>query len=510
MFTPPVERALAVCIAIALGAAAFIMLYGLVGPEPLGHDESVYLTKARSWIDGSPADQWGVYRPIAMSAFGWIALQFSDAEQTMRLFGVIFGALTPVIVFLLFRRIANVFVGLAAGALVISSPLFLEQAPQFLNDIPSSTILFALMLVIYLYYESAGKSTIIYLAAPLAALAFYIRYGTTTSLIMIGLFSYLILLPRFLKKNGHDFAMLGKTILLSFALVVPHIIHALFTTHSPFGILKRAEEVAHRAYLGEGLVMYVSWLPNELAGWPIGGLAIFASIAIIVILFRRDWREYFAAPAWAGWIGLGTFLLTGLLVHAEARYVFFPMILLAGSGLAIISLAIAYWSPLLARATLVLVAIFLLVYAVPSFSTTKAFLEGKQNDRYRLAYIKASNAIRADVGTDSCTLFAIGTYSPSLSWYSRCAIHLVSSRPAFERDFAEAEGTKRYSIILTKIVEPQVTPQRADEFGVALEEMFRESSLGARGDLVVYRLQKKPEIIATTTPSATTTPGVVE
>jgi hypothetical protein len=500
------SRALHIAVLVILTGSTFVALWSLLSTQPFGHDEAVYLAKARSWIDGSPANEFGVYRPIGMAAFGWLFLQFGDSESMVRIFGALFGAMGIGIMFLFFQRISNMWAALAATAVIATSTLFLREAPQFLNDIPSSMLLIALMWIIYVHFLSAGKSNVIYLAAPVAALAFYLRYGVIMAFAVIAVVSYLVLLPRFLKKEGADFTRLGKTILLFGALLVPHILHSIVTTKSFFGILRLGEDIAGRKYLGEGLVTYLEWLPGGLAGWMLEGTAIFGVIATLIILFIPKLRHAHGTLLWTGSIGLYAFILTGLLVHAEARYVFFPLVLLSGTGVLSAYYFVEKWSKIAAQAYMMLLVLGTLYLGMANYKETELFYTGKEADVYRMAYLEAADAIRNDSGTKGCSVWAITTYRPALAWYSKCNTYSVTTKARFERDRAFHPEKTHYSIVLTKVSGNQLTTETAPEFGVMLTEVFRSSKSGYRGDLVVYRIDDAlplpaivPSLISTTT-----------
>lgn len=500
-------RALSITLLAVLMGATFFALWSLLSTQPFGHDEAVYLAKARSWIDGSPANEFGVYRPIGMAAFGWFFLQFGDTESTVRIFGALFSALGIGIIFLFFKRLANVWAALAVAVVVATSTLFLREAPQFLNDIPSSILLIASMWIIFVHFLSAGKSNIIYLAAPVAALAFYLRYGVVMAFLVIAGVSYLVLLPRFLKKDGVDFTRLGKTVLLFAALLVPHILHSIVTTQSFFGILRLGEDIAGRKYLGEGLVTYLEWLPGQLGGWVLEGAAILGILATLVILFIPKLRRAHGALLWTGSIGLYTFFLTGLLVHAEARYVFFPLVLLAGTGILSIYYFFEQWSKMAAHAAMAIVVLGSLYAGSAHYRETELFYAGKETDVYRLAYLEAADALKADSGSNGCSLWAITTYRPALAWYSKCNTYSVTTKARFERDRAFNPEKKMYSIVLTKVSGGQLDAEIATEFGASLSEVFRSSNSGYRGDLIVYRIDEmmpSPTMIPNTLLSTTT------
>src|SRR3989344_4878468 len=180
---------------------SFLLLWHITGSQSLRHDEAVYLTKARSWIEGTPANEWRIYRPIGTAVFGWIFLLFTNSEPLLRIFGDIFGALSLVFIYLLFKLMSNVWVALSIVFVVCTSPVFLQHAPQFLNDIPAGGLLVGSLWLIWDHYEKAGRSKLIYLTAPLAILSFYTRYGVAISLGSIGLLSLLTLAKKFSSKK---------------------------------------------------------------------------------------------------------------------------------------------------------------------------------------------------------------------------------------------------------------------------------------------------------------------
>ncbi|MDO8572394.1 MAG: glycosyltransferase family 39 protein [bacterium] len=478
---------------LILGSTLFI-LGSLVSSQPFGHDESVYLTEARSWIDGSPADEFKIYRPIGMAGFGWIFLNFGDSEVFVRFFGVIFGAVALLFVHLLFKRMFNIFVALGITITVGTSTLFLQEAPLFQNDVPSSGLLIGILWLLYIYYESAGKSKVIYFVGPLAALAFYLRYGVVSALGIIGVLTLLVLVPKFIKKEGVDYSKLGTSLIISILLFVPHFIQSLVVEGKLLGILSRSGEAAGRQYLGEGLLDYIRLLPNELGGWALGITAIIGTIVTVVIIFRKNLRENYAGLLWIGSIGLLNFIVTGLLVHAEARYVFFPMVLLSGTGIASLYYLMRNWPKAFINS---LIAIFLLgvmFYGVNSYQEINSFFRTKEMDLYSVAYVKASEAIRYDsTDNNGCAIWAIPTNRPRVSWYSKCNTLKINNAATFKKDFRIHLRKDHYSIVRATLKEPQINQDVAVEFDIILTEIFRTENLSKLygGDLIVYRVTRK-------------------
>lgn len=469
------------------------ILGSLVSSQPFGHDESVYLTKARSWIESTPADQFVIYRPIGMVSFGWIFLQFGESEKVVRTFGVIFGAVAILFIYLLFKRMFNAWVAVSVVGVVGASSLFLREASQFFNDIPSSGILIGVLYLLYIHYETAGKSKSIYLAGPLVSLAFYIRYGVATTLTAIGVLSFFILFPKFREKENVSYSKLQTALIFSIFLFIPHLFESYILMKDPLGILSLSGKVAGRKYLGEGLIDYIRWLPSELGGWVFGITAIIGIIVTIIIIFRKDLRQNYVSLLWIGSIGLLNFILTGLLVHAEARYVFFPMILLVGTGIA----GTYCWARNLSKITAnLLVTFFLLItlyFGVTNYQNVNSFFREREANKTSMAYIEALKIIRKDSSSKNGCALWLAPFRPTASWYSRCNILTINDVATFEKDIRIHLNEDLYSLVFTKLKESQITQGKSEKYGVILTEIFRANKL-SYGDLIAYRMTRKDTI----------------
>lgn len=480
-----------ILILASIFCGTFFILWSLAGSRSFGHDESVYLTKARSWIESTPADEFEIYRPNGMPALGWVFLHFSDSEKFVRLFGVIFGALTTSFVYLFFKRMFKVLIALTVVGIVVTSSLFLQEASLFQNDIPSSGLLIGTLWLLYIHYETAGKSKSVYLVGPLAAFAFYLRYGVASALGVIGVLSIFILGPRFLKKDNVNFTKLSYSLIISIILFAPHFIQSLIVEKSILGILSKSGAAAHRIYIGEGLINYIKWLPGELGGWILGITAIMGIVAVVIIISIKDLRQTHVSLLWIGSIGLLNFIVTGLLVHAEPRYVFFPMILLSGTGIAGAYYLIRNWSKIFANLLIVIFLLSIIYFGVNNYREANSFFETKEADPYASAYVRASEAIREDsTSKDGCAVWALTSNRPKISWYSRCNTLRIIDVDTFEKDFRTYIRKDHYSVVRSKLKEGQIDQDNAERFGVVLTEIFRTENLSKiyGGDLIVYRI----------------------
>ena len=51
---------------IAIGLSLVAVYALLISGGPLGHDDAVYAVKGLSWLDGTPATGFEIYRPVGM------------------------------------------------------------------------------------------------------------------------------------------------------------------------------------------------------------------------------------------------------------------------------------------------------------------------------------------------------------------------------------------------------------------------------------------------------------
>lgn len=473
---------------------AFLVLGSIVGSQPFGHDESVYLTKARSLISGTPADEFMIYRPIGMAAFGWVFLNFNDSEIFVRFFGVFFGAMSLVFLYLLFKRLFNIYVALFTVITTGTSTLFLQQAPLFQNDIASSGLLFGVLWILYAYYESAGKSRAIYFIGLLAALAFYIRYGVVTALAIVGVLTLLFLAPRFIKKENVDYSKLSVSLIISILLFVPHFIESFIAEGKLLGILTRSGAAAGREYLGEGLISYIKWLPSELGGWIFGIVAMTGIFATVIFLFKKDLRESFPNLLWIGSIGILNFLVTGILVHPEARYIFFPVALLVGVGIASLDYLIRGWSRFATNSSYIIFLVILLTYGATNYLMADSFFRARESDPYAVAYAEVARIIHSDSGNSSgCVVWTIPTNRPRVSWYSQCSTPKIGDAALFEKDFDTYLRKNHYSLVRASLPESQINKDSEEKYKIQLTEIYRTTNLSKLygGDLIVYRISRK-------------------
>jgi hypothetical protein len=236
---------------------------------------------------------------------------------------------------------------------------------------------------------------------PLAAAAFYVRYGSLGIVGALALAAAIVWRRR-LRDNAGP---LAAAVVVAAACAVPHVVHSLIATGRPFGILAQASFAAGRAYTGDGLVFYASawWL------W-LGPLAAVCALAgLVAAAARRD-----EVTAFAGLASVLALVALGLDAHGEARFVLVPEVLLVAAGTDAI-IARAFPRPKLAAA----------LCAIAFVGAAAATEVGLARERRTFGVaVRAAEVVRGAAGGAPCAVIA-GKWT-QLEWYSGCAGAVVS------------------------------------------------------------------------------------
>jgi hypothetical protein len=326
--------------------------------EPyLGHDESVYAGKARALATGVPTVGWMVYRPLGLPLLGSLGLHLGGGAASLRRLALVLGVLTVLVVHAVAARVTTRRRAAVAVLVVVSGATFIRRLPEFLDDIPSAGLL---LLTAYLVLRSRrpGGRWALPVAAVTGVLALLVRYGAAAGLITIAAAAVVSWGPRVWLRAWRE--LLGALAVLAAGLA-PLAVYGARMTGSPIGPLLRAEDSAHRAYLGEGLVYYLQAFPWKLAG-VVGAVALTAALAGLVGDARRVLRARTPAllpdapgardaraarrgpdPAdtsvdrsrerlFLGLAAVGELLLLGLVAHGESRFALFTVMTLVILG----------------------------------------------------------------------------------------------------------------------------------------------------------------------------------
>lgn len=409
--------ALAAVVATAVGL-------GLGRANPLvAHDEAVYSGLARSWTGPLPAAGFQVYRPVGISVLGAGVLRLfgtgtgPDGQLLLlRGLAVLLAVVALGVMFLLGRAVTTPARAATAVLVVLASATFERRTYEFMNDIPAAAML-CLTALFLLQAMRSGRLRPLLLAVLAGLVAFYLRYGALSGVLALGAATVLADGPRAWWARRRQLAV---AIGAGLAGMLPFAVYSMRRTGSPWGVLSRAQEVAHNAYPGAGLVHYLMWAPIRLLG-NLGGPVLLAAALALVLALRRppgdDRRRRYVLLAGAA---LLQSVALGLTAHAEERFVYFPLMAAALVGVDAIARAAGRYG----RPAVAFVAVFAVLQMPASFW-------------FEWHHVGALQAEDVAMGAAAHRLvappcLALGPRwgpapDPEVGWYSGCDVRTVSS-----------------------------------------------------------------------------------
>lgn len=423
----------------AIGFVLVALLPLVLGGETLGHDESAYALKARSWLEGTPQSGWAIHRAPLLSLWGYLALAVGGDEGALRVFGWASVGGLAMATWWLGRRTSGRVVAPVAALVIVASPAILHRGTEFLTDLPSAALLVTVMAIMWreLGERTAGATYRLLWVLPLAWAAFYLRYQSALSLGLIALAAALIWWRRITARPGPIIAVTG----IGLAGLTPHFVHATSETGSPLGILLFTGEVAGREFVGEGLVDYAALLRGPLLGL----VALPLIAGFIWWLFSR-WSDgserklalFLAIPT------LGQVILLGLVSHGEARFVFFPIALLAIGGVAGIIDMTTRWRPRLESGARLALMSLLIGSVGLSVGAARRSVENRilSNEPVELA----AELVRDSALGDECGVLT--SYTPQVTFYSGCMTQRFEPSRVPADELGRLRGDTRFMILV--------------------------------------------------------------
>lgn len=398
----------------------------------LSYDEAMYASKARSLVADIPAAWWPVHRPPGLPVLGILAAPAGFSDASMRAVTLVLGLVNLGLVWALARTIWGSAAGLIALAAAVSTRVVLRELPRFHNDLVSTAALVLLMLLLWSQFERRSAPNRLLLAAgPIAAIAFYMRYGSALPIVVIGAVA-IVLWGR--KMLAHA-RLVGATAAIAALLALPHVLYAVTATGSPGGILSAASAAANTERPSIAIRNYLQWIPTRLGAplaWLVGIIGV-----VHAGLLGVEWLRSRAMPSILRrhiWI-LGTAAASALLIaiasHAEPRYQLFPLMLGLVAGAGAIASAIESIdrdarlgprAPLVARVGL---ATVIVVLALP------AVLEARLDYASRVEaprWWAETGALIAADADGPCRV--ITSVPPLVGWYAGCEMDLLAERPS--------------------------------------------------------------------------------
>lgn len=395
----------------ALAAWLAVAAIGLVIGAPLGHDEAAFAITARG---DQPVGAW-LYRSDGTVAVARLGLLLGGADWQLRIASAALGATVVIAAFAVGRAAFSARTGAWAAALVAGAHPMALRSAQLLSDLPAAAAILGGIAVLVgeldgeLDGDRGGDPGCdprrarrprwrVVAAAPLFAAAFYLRYGSApvigVALAAAGLVWWRAIAARPLPALA--------TVAVLAALLIPHLVHSVHATGSVLGILEISAGVPRRAYVGEGLVTYLTSNPLQFYGVLIAPVMLAGVVGLVQTRRRAPW--YLAIVA------LGQLVALGLHNHGQSRYVFVAAVLLAVIGVDAV-----------ARIGRPGVALALVAAAwLGAVATQAVVCRGAALSRAPI--VRVADAIRADAGGRPCA--AVAAIVPQVKWYARCQVYL--------------------------------------------------------------------------------------
>jgi hypothetical protein len=420
-------QALVVAAVVVWTTAAVIQLW--IGPA-LGHDEACYVTDAQRWWAGEPA--LFNYRSVGTELLAMPAVAFGWDEVGLRALAAVLGLLVPLGAFALARasfddrRIAPWTAAVLAGA----HPMIVQNA-QLLGDLPAAgLVLLGLAIVVRELSRGGGPTWRLAGAAPLFAAAFYVRYGSVTVLAVMAVAAIAIYGRAILSRPLPIVAL----VVVGAGLLAPHVLHSVRETGSVLGLINEGAQATRLAYLGEGLVTYVTVNPFHYYGFATVPLVL----AGLVMALTRSRPARFL-----GLVAVGQVVALGIRSHAEPRYMFISVALLVILGVAA---AVRGFDRLRGQArTAALVAALAAVIACWGIALVKARRVALSRRASLAGLADLGARIAADAGGRPCTV--ILRTGPQVAYYSGCeSYYLSAERPLPSHRRAYVVSVPTYSI----------------------------------------------------------------
>lgn len=392
----------------------------LIGADgPFGWDESVYAVRARSWVHPeSLSSGWAEIRPPILPLIGTLPVLAGGDEWQFRLIGLLSGVGLVLGAWWLARGIAGPVAGVLAAAAVYVAPYAQRESALFLTDVPAAALLLWAMGLLWRELElnpRPGRGLV--LAATLGAIAFFMRYGSTTALAPMAITSLALWWRRILTY----WRVVVVAVAVLAAALILHLIHSSMAMGSPLAILGAAREVVSPDRRGNlPIDEYQAYLPAILGG-VLGFYLLAAGVGALGFrladsVLRGEIGRSTRAALFLVVTGTGhVLLLVSGVGHAEPRFFLFSTVLFIVAGSAVVAGLVRtlppYWRPV------ALVVAALMVVAVRSDGIEQALTRASSTNGYYEPFEILGTEIR-EASSDRC---GVVTESESLvAWYSGC------------------------------------------------------------------------------------------
>jgi 4-amino-4-deoxy-L-arabinose transferase-like glycosyltransferase len=472
-----------ILVVVAIGAV------WLIGQAiPLGWDESVYGSKSRSLLTDNPSSTWAIYRAPGLPVVGLLGGVFGFTDGNLRGVALLLSLGALLMAWAFARALWGPLGAIVALLTIAGSPVVIAEIALFHTDLPSAGLLLALMLLVWHEFERRPEpSRLLIAAAPLAALAFYLRYGSILPIGGIGIAAVALWHRSMLRNKG----LVGLTVALAALLFAPHVLEAISRMGSPLGIIASAGEQVDTSEPIATAARYLGWLPSQLAH-RLGFVVMLAGVvhAVIVAIDTIRRRELGPVARRYLWLFVPAGVTTvGLMLqsHPEQRHVLFPVLLAIIAGAGAVSTAVAW---LRARPGLasrqgvldgaVVVGILLVAVIAGSVGARRlVVLEREGNESHWQPAVG-----RAIDGDADGPCFVATSVPPIIEWYSRCAASPFTTRGA--EGLGASGSIEPTYIVFSNIDERRSSPTTIERYRELLERAA--DPVNGPPDVEIYRL----------------------
>lgn len=376
---------------------------------PIGHDEAQYSLAAQDLLAGEPL-RWS-YLSIGMVFLSMPGVVLGHGELAIRLVPVVSG-----LVFVLAAtRLARSTLGERAAAwlpfALAASMCVARRSSENLSDLPATA---CLMLLLTLLFEEIsrddGPSWRLVAAAPLAAAAFTLRYGSILPIAVIIVSTLLVGGRAAVRRPGPVLATVAAGALLA----VPHLLWAHHQTGSALGILHDSSAIIPAE---RGLWHYLTANPFSYYGTVTTPLMLLG----LASLWRRRDRPH--ALIWL--VAVADIVVVGLTTHAQSRYILLGITLLLALGL-------GEACSLLSRGPRTLRLLAAATVAIAWVGVLVGLAHTDRNRRVAFEPVQAAGAaIRKDAEGAPCSV--LGRRTMQLEWWSGCSSELYTEENTLHR-----------------------------------------------------------------------------
>jgi hypothetical protein len=445
-------------VALIVGAFALIVIRVIAIGMMFGFDESIYALTTRWWVAGTPNTGWASHRSPGISILGVVPLALGASEAAFRTIGLLFGVAALLVAWRLGRRLGGPAAGVVAALAIACIPDLQLNASLFLTDVPSAALILLLALLAWRRFEEGTSAGGVLLLAPVAAAAFYVRYGASLPILFIAL-AAIVVWPQRVAARWREILLTACVLLL---LLIPHLVEATLINGRPWAIALGARNLAAPDYPGQALNTYLGGFFSYVAG-PIAGIAAVAGIVGLLWRFvaLRRWDRLARGYLFLILPALGVGLLLGEVALAQTRYIYVPLMLLAVAGaIAIVHVWRAMPFSVRTGAGTLGVGIGLVVMLSVGAGVVRAQQAYAPGQRWVIAAAQAirDDALAREPGANAATCSVLSYLVPEITWYSGCATYHFSLPPVAGRETL-LTGANRYLMLVTGHAERQ--PQGA-------------------------------------------------